>query len=609
MSFNEAQIKAVNHFRGPMMVLSGPGSGKTTVVTHRIKKLIEDYKVSPSNILVITFTKKAAVEMQQRFNSLMGSERYTVTFGTFHAVFFKILKYAYNYNAANVLSEEQKTDIIREIINYLKLEIDDESEFILGIINEISLVKGDMLDLCHYYSKNCSESIFKEIYKRYNDRLIRSKLIDFDDMLVMCYELLSQRADILKLWQNKYQYILIDEFQDISTVQYKIMKLLAMPDNNLFIVGDDDQSIYRFRGAKPEIMQNFPKDYKNAERVLLDTNYRSNARIVELSLKLINNNTIRYKKELKWSRNTNESVEIREFNNQIEECRSIIDNIIKKQKVNHSYKDIAVLYRTNTNPRYLVEKLMEYNIPFKMKDSIPNIYNHFLAKDIISYIKIAMGDDGRKEFLKIINRPKRYISREAFNSPVVDLDELREFYEDRKYVVDRINRLEYDIMMLEKMTPYAAICYIRKGIGYDEFVAEYAAMRRIKPEELYDILDELEDSSRGYRTYDEWFMHIERYGEELKSRMSKHSEADDAVELSTIHSAKGLEYRSVFIMDANEGIIPYKKSVLDADIEEERRLFYVAMTRAKDFLHIYYVKEKYGKKLKVSRFVEEITGK
>lgn len=164
-------------------------------------------------------------------------------------------------------------------------------------------------------------------------------------------------------------------------------------------------------------------------------------------------------------------------------------------------------------------------------------------------------------------------------------------------------------MMLEKMTPYAAICYIRKGIGYDEFVAEYAAMRRIKPEELYDILDELEDSSRGYRTYDEWFMHIERYGEELKSRMSKHSEADDAVELSTIHSAKGLEYRSVFIMDANEGIIPYKKSVLDADIEEERRLFYVAMTRAKDFLHIYYVKEKYGKKLKVSRFVEEITGK
>lgn len=609
MSFNEAQIKAVNHFRGPMMVLSGPGSGKTTVVTHRIKKLIEDYKVSPSNILVITFTKKAAVEMQQRFNSLMGSERYTVTFGTFHAVFFKILKYAYNYNAANVLSEEQKTDIIREIINYLKLEIDDESEFISGIINEISLVKGDMLDLCHYYSKNCSESIFKEIYKRYNDRLIRSKLIDFDDMLVMCYELLSQRADILKLWQNKYQYILIDEFQDISTVQYKIMKLLAMPDNNLFIVGDDDQSIYRFRGAKPEIMQNFPKDYKNAERVLLDTNYRSNARIVELSLKLINNNTIRYKKELKWSRNTNESVEIREFNNQIEECRSIIDNIIKKQKVNHSYKDIAVLYRTNTNPRYLVEKLMEYNIPFKMKDSIPNIYNHFLAKDIISYIKIAMGDDGRKEFLKIINRPKRYISREAFNSPVVDLDELREFYEDRKYVVDRINRLEYDIMMLEKMTPYAAICYIRKGIGYDEFVAEYAAMRRIKPEELYDILDELEDSSRGYRTYDEWFMHIERYGEELKSRMSKHSEADDAVELSTIHSAKGLEYRSVFIMDANEGIIPYKKSVLDADIEEERRLFYVAMTRAKDFLHIYYVKEKYGKKLKVSRFVEEITGK
>lgn len=606
MAFNEAQIKAVDHFQGPMMVLSGPGSGKTTVITHRIKKLIEEYNVNPSNILVITFTKKAAVEMTKRFNNLMGSENYRVTFGTFHAIFFKILKYAYNYSAANILKEEQKIDIIKEIINYLKLEIDDESEFILSIINEISLVKGDMLDISHYYSKNCSESIFKSIYKRYNDILIRKNLIDFDDMLVMCYELLSKRPDILKFWQNKYKYILIDEFQDISNVQYKIMKLLALPDNNLFIVGDDDQSIYRFRGARPEIMQNFPEDYKDAKQVLLDTNYRSNDEIVKLSVKLINNNTVRYKKQLKWNKTSNQAVFINEFKNQIEECNFIMDSINKKLKEKHHYKDMAVLYRTNTNPRYLVEKLMEYNIPFKMKDSIPNIYNHFLAKDIISYIKIAMGDDSRKEFLNIINRPKRYIARDAFSSPIVDLDELRDFYEDRRYVVDRINRLEYDLMMLEKMTPYAAICYIRKGIGYDEFVEEYASMRRIKPEELFDILDELEDSSKGYKTYKEWFSHIEKYSEELKNQLQNRNELKDAIELSTMHSAKGLEYKSVFIMDANEGITPYKKAVLDSDIEEERRLFYVAMTRAKDFLHICYVKERYGKEVKVSRFVEEI---
>lgn len=330
MAFNEAQIKAVNHFQGPMMVLSGPGSGKTTVITHRTKKLIEEYGVNPSNILVITFTKKAAAEMSQRFNSLVGGEKYRVTFGTFHAVYFKILKYAYNYNAANILREEQKIDIIKEIINYLKLEIDDESEFIQNIISEISLVKGDMLNIDHYYSKSCSESIFKNIYKRYNDRLISLNLIDFDDMLVMCYELLSKRPDILKLWQDKYQYILIDEFQDISTVQYKVIKLLALPQNNLFIVGDDDQSIYRFRGAKPEIMQSFPKDYREAKQVLLDTNYRSNEAVVRLSVKLINNNTVRYKKQLKWVKTSSEAVEIKEFKSQIEECSFIIDSINKK---------------------------------------------------------------------------------------------------------------------------------------------------------------------------------------------------------------------------------------------------------------------------------------
>lgn len=606
MAFNEAQITAVDHFKGPMMVLSGPGSGKTTVITYRAKKLIEEYGVSPSNMLVITFTKKSAVEMQQRFDKLMGSKKYTVTFGTFHAVFFKILKYAYNYNTANILREDKKTDIIKEIINYLRIEIDDENDFISGIISEISLVKGDMLDINHYYSKNCSESIFKAIYSHYNDRLIRSNLIDFDDMLIMCYELLTKRADILKLWQDKYRYILIDEFQDISRVQYEVMKLLALPENNIFIVGDDDQSIYRFRGARPEIMQNLPNDYKDLKRVLLDTNYRSNEKIVTASMKLINNNRLRYKKSFKCNRSAKDDIEISEFKNQIEECNYIVSAINKKLKEEHTYRDIAVLYRTNTNPRYLVEKLMEYNIPFKMKDAIPNIYNHFLTRDIMSYIKIAMGDDSRKEFLSIINRPKRYISRDAFNTPLVDLEDLREFYEDKSYVVDRINRLEYDIMMLEKMTPYAAICYIRKGIGYDEFVEEYASMRRIKPEELYDILDELEDSARSYKTYEEWFKHIEEYGEELKKQFQNRTELEDAVELSTIHSAKGLEYKSVFIMDANEGITPYKKSVLDADIEEERRLFYVAMTRAKDYLHILYLKERYGKEVKVSRFIEEI---
>lgn len=608
MAFNQTQIKAVDHFQGPMLVLAGPGSGKTTVITHRTKKLIEEYEISPSNILVITFTKAAATEMQQRFYSIMGGKRPTVTFGTFHAVFFKILKYAYNYNAANILREEKKHDILKEIINCQRLEIDDENEFISNIISEISIVKGDMLDIDHYYSKNCSESIFRKIFSQYNNKLIRSNLIDFDDMLVMCYELLTKREDILRIWQNKYQYVLIDEFQDISRLQYEIIKLLAAPCNNIFVVGDDDQSIYRFRGARPEIMESFVRDYKNVKNIILDTNYRSNNSILDASMKLITHNKVRFKKQINSVRNSKKPVNIRSFENQPEECMYILNEINSAIKGGLSYKDIAVLYRTNTNPRLLAEKLMDYNIPFKMKDALPNIYNHFLARDIISYIKIAMGDDSRKEYLNIINRPKRYISREAFSTPVVDLEELKEYYEDKNYVVDRINHFEYDIMMLEKMTPYAAISYIRRGIGYDEFVEEYADTRRINKDELMDILDELEEAARGHKTYQEWFKHIEEYSDNLKKQASKQNENEDAVELATMHGSKGLEYKTVFIMDVNEGVSPYKKALLDADIEEERRLFYVAMTRAKDELNILYVKERFGKKVKPSRFIKEIVG-
>lgn len=606
MAFNQSQINAVDHFQGPMLVLAGPGSGKTAVVTYRTKKLIEEYKVNPSNILVVTFTKAAAKEMQERFENITGC-KYPVTFGTFHAVYFKILKYAYNYSAANIIAEDKKYDIIKEICISLKLEIDDEAEFISNIINEISVIKGDMMDINHYYSKNCSESIFKTIYTQYNEKLIRQRLIDFDDMLVMCYELLSKRPDILKLWQNKYQYILVDEFQDISRVQYEVVKLLSKPDNNIFVVGDDDQSIYRFRGAKPEIMQNFLKDYEDAKSITLDTNYRSKADIISAALRVIGNNNIRFNKSIKSSRNEKceGNVVVKDFENQISENVYVINLINQLIKNGHSYKDIAVLYRTNSNPTFLVEKLTEYNIPFRIRDVIPNIYNHFLAKNIISYIKIAMGDDSRKEYLSIINRPKRYIGRDAFDSPLVNLNDVRDYYEDKPYIVERIDRFEYDIMMLEKMTPYAAICYIRRGIGYDSFVEEYALQRRLKKEELLDVLDELEEASRGYKTYEEWFKHIEEYSSMLAEQQKANNKNIDGVELMTMHSSKGLEYKTVIIIDAIEGITPYKKAVLDEDIEEERRLFYVAMTRAKDRLFMLYPLQKYGKKVEVSRFIEE----
>lgn len=608
-TFNEEQKRAVEHFEGPALILAGPGSGKTTVITHRTKKLIEDHKVDPANILVITFTKAAATEMKSRFEALMGGRYYPVSFGTFHAVYFKILKYAYNYSGDNILREEKKNEYIKEIIGKLHLDIDDVGDFIRDIIGEISLVKGEMTDLNNYYSRNCPEETFRKIYKLYNDRLIRENVVDFDDMLVMCYELLTKRPDILKLWQDKYKYILIDEFQDISRVQYEVIKLLAKPEDNLFIVGDDDQSIYRFRGAKPEIMLNFKNDYPDAIQVTLSTNYRSTKEIVRHAGKLIGHNTRRFAKNIAAMDKLGEPVDIKTFKNEKEESLYILKLIDSYRKLGYEYEDMAVLFRTNTNPRFLVEKLLEYNVPFRMKDVIPNIYEHWLTKDILTYIRIALGSRARGDFLQIINRPKRYIARDAFEEPEVSFWDLKEYYSDKYYVVERIERLKYDLQWLERMTPYEAINYIRHGIGYDEYILEYANYRRMKPEELYEILDELQETAAEFKTYDKWFSHIEEYGEELKRQNIEKAYSREGVELSTMHSAKGLEYRVVIILSANEGITPYRKALLQEDMEEERRLFYVAMTRAKERLHIFNVKERYGREAEPSRFIKELANR
>lgn len=605
MSLSEAQTRAVAHAEGPCICLAGPGSGKTTVITQRVKYLIEKRGVSPSGILVITFTKAAAIEMKERFGRLMGGKHLPVTFGTFHAVFFGILKNAYHYTAANILREEQKYQFLKEITGKMNLEIEDEAEFLSGITMEISKVKNDRISLEHYYSANCSEEIFREIYGRYQQRLEAARLLDFDDMLVYTYELLKERKDIRGGWQRRFPYILIDEFQDINQIQYDVIRLLAKPKNNLFIVGDDDQSIYRFRGARPEIMLNFGKDYPEAKLVKLEANYRSTENIIKAAGRVIVNNTMRYPKEIHGVKEAGEKIEVHGFVTQTQENTYLAQKVKEYLEGGYRPEDIAVLFRTNTGARLMVGKFMEYNIPFRMRDILPNIYEHWIARDIISYIRMAQGSRERKEFLRVINRPKRYVSREALDSMEISFENLREYYEDKEWMTERIDKLEYDLGLLRKMTPYAAINFIRRGIGYEEYLFDYAQYRRMKPEELYEILNELQEAAKNFKTYEDWFRHMEEYAETLK-RQAKEQQDSHAVIFTTLHSAKGLEFPVVFLADANEGNMPHRKAVLDADMQEERRMFYVGMTRAKEHLHIYYAREKYGKVLQPSRFVEEL---
>lgn len=593
-----------------MLVLAGPGSGKTTVITNRTRALIEDYGVKPEKILVITFTKAAAQEMRERFDHLMGAARSRVTFGTFHAVYFKILKYAYNYDASSIIREEERYQFFRDYIAKSELDIEDEKDFIEGISSEISLVKGDRIDIEHYYSINCSEDVFKKIYHAYESMLRNANKIDFDDMLLMCYELLTARPDILAMWQKCYEYILIDEFQDINRVQYDIIRLLALPQNNLFIVGDDDQSIYRFRGAKPEIMLNFPKDYPECEQVLLNVNYRSSGNIVDAAERLISANQKRFPKQIQASHGAGEAVCVREYADVRAQNEAIVHELLEYRKNGGEYGNIAVLYRTNTQPGALVEKLMEYNIPFRMKDSLPNIYDHWIARNLIAYIRLALGESDRALYFQIMNRPKRYLSREAFADPQVDLKKVRQYYcaqEGKEYVLERLDRLEEDLKLIRKTNPYAAITYIRRAIGYDDYLRDYAKFRRINEEELFDTLAQLQEAAREYSTFADWFQHMEEYKEQLKKQSENREKKDrDAVWLMTFHGAKGLEFDRVYVMDANEGVTPHRKAVVDEDMEEERRMFYVAVTRAKAELIVSSVKERYNKQQEKSRFISEL---
>ena len=272
-------------------------------------------------------------------------------------------------------------------------------------------MKNTSVNLAHYYSSCCGQDVFGKYYEAYESFLHQNRLIDFDDMLVYCKELFLQRPDILTAWQRKYQYILIDEFQDINQIQYDIIRMLAAPQDNLFIVGDDDQSIYRFRGAKPEIMLNFTKDYPNAGKIILDTNYRSGAEIVKQAGNLISFNEKRFEKQITPAAETGIPVVKQEFQTQREQNLYVIQEILRIHREGMEYKDMAVLFRTNMQPRFLMEMMLDYSIPFTAKDRIPNIYDHWITRDLFAYIDIARGDRSRSSFLKIMNRPKRYLSQ------------------------------------------------------------------------------------------------------------------------------------------------------------------------------------------------------
>lgn len=606
---NAAQEEAIIHKDGPAMVLAGPGSGKTFVIVERLRYLIEGYKVSPSSILVITFTKAAAIEMQQRFLKITDSSYPEVSFGTFHSLFYNILrehaKEAGFYNKIEIADELFKYKLVKDILinalknsreNLNKLSILDENEIVKDITSEISRIKNAGLSPDSVSDFVPYKDYFKVIFEKYNNSLKSFGKIDFDDMSLICAQIFESRKEIAQLYKERYKYILIDEYQDINEMQQKNIESILNGDQNLFVVGDDDQAIYGFRGAKPGIMMEFEKRMKREVHIVnLSVNYRCGKSILDNASLVIAENKMRFKKKIVSGTGTNGYVIARRYRTKEEQYEAMSVFLSGQSKLN----DIGILCRTNSECKTIASFLKQKGI----KSNIENTDDMALYDDegvilCVYYLSFACIESSRALFYKIMNKPLRYISRESAMKEIVRKEDVLAFYQGNRDRSKVVNKLFHEISMISKMRPALSVRFIRKEIGLDKL---YPNSKK-KLDLFEDMAKKYADTKAFIRFFNE---EKENYAV-INKRNGKHSKTGDTINIITLHGSKGLEYKYVWIPDLNEGIIPSRSAVSESGKEEERRMLYVGMTRAKEALIMSYVCGTKENAMLPSRFLRPI---
>ncbi len=601
------QIHAISHGTGPMLVLAGPGSGKTTVIIQRIRRLTEKMGVSPYRILVITFTKAAAEQMKTRYAALQGKTG--VMFGTFHSIFFRILRQACGYSLEQVLSEDERRNTMQKLVTEARISVQDQEEYIQQFFSQYSLMKNQLQDVSDFVPEGLPKDEFVALSKKFDGWKRRNEKIDFDDMLTECYEVLSQDEKTRKMWQDRFDYILVDEFQDVNRAQYACLQMLAAPKNNLFVVGDDDQSIYGFRGASPSFMLDFPKDFPGTEKVFLDVNYRCSGRIIRLASQVIGTNMSRYEKNIKGDRDLGERINVFVAKDSGEEAELTAQKIARLLEEGMPIEEIAVIFRTNIQGGAFARALFRRGIPYHLRDGGFHLYDHWIARDLAAYLFLAENRDSDASLLRIVNKPKRYISKdllvEAEQMPYGLLRSLHVCPSLQKWQAEHLESLEEDLRQIQKRKPYEALRYVRKVVGYDEYLSDYAAYRKASLSNMIENADEITETAKGTESGTEFVRKMEELSRQMKEQ-SKQKGNTHGVTLTTFHGAKGLEFGAVFLPSLAEGIIPYEKGRKGSALEEERRLFYVGLTRTKDRLFLSFTENRYEKPLKPSRFLMEM---
>jgi DNA helicase-2/ATP-dependent DNA helicase PcrA len=603
---NTAQQKAVCHETGPMLVLAGPGSGKTTVLLCRISRLLERGLAKPQEILALTFSKAAAEEMKSRFENLNGASG--VSFGTFHSIFFRILRSRYGWNVEQIFQEEERRSILRNSIEAEKWDIPDLEEYISQFFSQLSLMNSELEQPNRFTPTGMPVEEFRKLYRAYEGYKERHEKLDFDDMLTQCYQLLREDAAVREYWQRKYKFILVDEFQDVNQAQFACLQILAEKHQNLFVVGDDDQSIYAFRGARPDFLLHFPTLYPAAKKVTLNTNYRSTERIVNLAERVIGNNEVRFVKNMKGIGEAGDKVTFFLAEDAAKEAAHIAEKIGRLLDEGVPLTEIAVIYRTNLQGGAFARELYKRGIPYDLRDNSGNVYEHWVAKDLLAYLLLAENEESDSALRRILNKPKRYIGKDLLaEAETMPYTLLRSFFvcpSLKGWQEENLENLRIDLNQIRKRTPYDALKYIRKVIGYDEYLEEFAAYRRTSAQVLQEIADEIMETAKDCADVRSFREQLERLSLQMKEQSRKKGQKRNGVALMTMHGAKGLEFRAVFLPSLVEGIVPHEKGM--DTVAEERRLFYVAMTRASEKLCLSAILQRYEKERKPSRFLAEM---
>ncbi len=610
-NLNEMQLKAVKHKDGPLLILAGAGSGKTRVLTTRIAYLIEQ-GVSSSNILAITFTNKAAKEMKERIEKLVGKT--SIWASTFHSFGVRILRENYEKlgykNNFVIMDSDDSLTLVKKILKDLGYDPKRFSPYMIR--NKISSNKSEFIMPEEYkkYVHGEEDDIVYKVYKKYQEILFKNNSVDFDDLLILPIRLFKENPEVLDFYQEKYKYILVDEYQDTNEAQYLLIKMLASKYRNIACVGDNDQSIYAFRGANYKNILNFEKDYPDAEVIMLEQNYRSTKTILEAANSVIKNNNFRKDKNL-WSDNeTGDKITFYKSYDEVDEVFYIIRKIKDLISSGASYKDIAVLYRTNAQSRVFEQEMLKQNLPFRIIGSF-YFYSRKEIKDLLAYLRLIHNTDDDISLLRCINTPKRGIGPKTIS----EIEQSASFYNTSMFEAIKDGKaLEFKNIILklrEELSSCSLTEFIDKVLDLSGMKEALKAEKSLEADIRLENLEEFKSVTKNFEervgiiSLEEFLLEVS-----LVSDIEEYKDDDNRVTLMTVHSVKGLEYPYVFIAGAEEGIFPHKNSYGPDELEEERRLMYVAITRAMKKLYITAAKKRmlYGVESPsvISRFVKEI---